>query len=1143
MIFLGGVATADKLLTIDGRQTVTDDPQNPDPPIEFYSGRAKEDFLGLERGKAFGLPTRATAAGEVDTITIVAIRADFVLEEPDDPTTTGIGVFDLRAKEDFIEQEGHGLDPAPHNLDYFEAHLRSLAQYWRVVSYGKLELIWEIWPKATDSAYHLDSSIAAYGSLPPAVGLGTLFYDALKKADEVDGDSLRFRDEEGRKKAVMIFHAGSDRQNDLWFSATPTENDLYTGFLTFDEFNQIELSHDTVVEGIIMPETMSQDNRITVMNAVMAHEFGHQLGLVDLYNTGSNPFLTQMGDFALMDNMGMNTAAMFDIYGVGAFGTVPLFPMAWSRAFLGFEEVVEYREGTSIELAAVKLQTSEAKIAKIPISATEYYLLENRRSDIDGELDGLRQDSTSDVILWPVVVESQTVGDSVETVLVPVREYDVYLPDNAAGIAIWHIDEAVAAEDYLPEPLEFNFDNNFDANSLQWDHRRRFVRLVEADGLIGFGGNYHQGFGKREDLFYSGNNSNFGTHTNPPTISNDGGYTHFNITNISSPAKIMTFNLSRNRMADNFPRRMSIPADPGLAPAAVDLDGDGEDEILSVSGNRLLAVYADGRDFLDTLGQWPDEDTIYSGIDAHTDANPYVPRQFTTAAMPVFAETGAVITTLPVTATFNDTTLVMAGTGAGKVYAYLTTANDAGEPDMYRAENFWVWEELLIPGGITGIIPDTDKGLVICFNDNRRMLFWDWNDPGTRKANVLDGDFVGACRFDGGLAVLAETATNSVLYQYAYDDLFNLDTLTPNSLEIDETGFHAPIATDFDRDGVEEVVLVSRTGHVLCYSLTAAGIEKYTDLDKNTGDTAVAGPAVADFSGNGFPELIIPGTNRIYGYDRTGLTAIDFPVTVDPARPGQLVLTEPIISDIDGDNRADIVVAALDSVFVTKPAAVFYLDSLSSPDTIYIKTKDTTFTYYNYFSNVYVVTPGRLQMSGFPVPAGTLGINEDGDTTFGVATPVHMKSGNEGRLAVAGADGWLNLWTTNWSDEAAFWPMAGGSADRSGYLTLDDLGEERALSEFLPEMRFFAYPNPATGSRANIHFYVNQAAGVTVTIFDAIGDKVWEGYRDIPDGNREEEIIWNLGDVASGVYHCRIEATASSGSHQAVAFKTIAVVK
>ncbi len=1120
-----------KMLTIKERRIITDASGAASSGKGFYSPRAKERFLQLDRTAPFALPKNAIPSGTVDTITIIALRVAFAYENPDDPLTTGRGTFDLRSKEEFILQEGQGLDPAPHNRDYFEAHLRSLAQYWKVVSRGKLQLVFEVWPNQTDSAYHLDSSMGHYGSQPPNYGLGAFFHDAVRSAYAADSANLHFRDDSGRKKAVMIFHAGADRQTDLSFSATPTPSDLYTGFATFDSANWVALDHDTIVEGIIMPETMTQDNRITVLNAVMAHEFGHQLGLVDLYNTGSSPLITEVGDFALMDNNGMNTAAFFDVYGVGVFGTVPIFASAWSRAFLGFDEVVEYREGTSLELAAVKMESDGVHIAKVPISATEYYLLENRRGDVDGQVDGLRQDSTTDVILWPVKIDQA--GDSLKAV----PEYDLYLPGNAAGIAIWHVDEGVAALDYFPFD---NFPNNFEANTLQWDYKRRFISLVEADGYINFGGNYYAGYGNPKDLYYAGNNTRFADGTNPATIGNDGGYTHIDISNVSPPGMIMTFDLTRERMANNYPRRMGLPRDPGLSPVAVDLDKDGNDEIVAVSGHRILAVRADGRDFLDTLDQWNDLDTIYSALHVNTDVNGGVPAEFSTASMPIFADVSSDISTGVVVGVFNDTTLVLVGTTNGQVFAYRPCDFCGGSPLDGRAQQ--VWRMQVSAGPVIALI--ADDSLIHVIHSSGFFLSRNWRTGQFVGFSIFDERAVGICRYNRGLGILLERPTSSVLVMTRNNFFTPIkDSLVIDSVVIDETGFYPPLAADIDRDGNDEVILLSGDGHLLAYRFMPTAIEPYLPLDIRTGEKACSGPALGDFSETGFVDVIVPGAGRLFGYDRNGLNALDFPVVLDVGRPGQIVMTAPIVSDVTGDGRPDLTVAALDSMPHPRVVQINYLDSTTSPDTIFVRSKDTTYYYYNYFSNLYVVSPGSQRVEGFPVPAGLHGVRPSGENLLGGSVPVHLRTGAQGLLVSIGADGWLNAWQCGWSDRGALWPMADRTAAGGRWLPVSAVGPETPLAEFLPEKRFFGYPNPATGNSATIHYYVNSPAHVTVTIFDALGDRITAMSQDVSDGNREDEVTWNLNGVASGIYHCRIEAEALSGGQTAVLIKPIAVVK
>ena len=1149
-ILLVSSALADKLLPIKRTEIVESVDKDAGKPSVFF-GRAKENFLQLDRDKAYGLPKAALAADEVDTVHIIAFRVAFAYETTDDPTTTGRGTFDNRDSATFVNQEGHWLDPAPHNKHYFESHLRALNQYYEVVSNGRLHLEYEVWPQGgdTDTGYYqLSKSMAYYGEQPPSYGLAGFFHDGLNTAYAADGGSFSFTDANGNKKAILLFHAGADRQTDLSFSATPTPNDLFTGFTTYDGDSRVFLGADTITEGIIMPETMAQDNRVTVLNAVLAHEFGHQLGLIDLYNTGSSPFLSQMGDFALMDNNGMNTAAYIDEFGLGAFGTVPLYPIAWSRAYLGFDDVVEYREGTSIELAAVKMENDGVKIAKIPISATEYYLIENRRGDLDGELEGLKVDSVSNVVLWPA--KRQIVIDSsghIDTITVPVREYDVYLPDNASGLAIWHVDEAVAAMDYFPFDLS---PNNFEGNTLQWDPNRRFVTLVEADGIIDFGGNYVRGFGSGKDLFYGGNNTTFASYTNPPTLSNDGGYTHYSISNISGPGLTMTFDLSRDRFAENFPRRTSIPARPDFSPVAADLNNDGIDEILTISNDKILAVSATGVDFMDPTGALDDYDTIFSAIDINTDGHISRPTDTTYARLPVFSQILAgTITTEPVVVRFIDTLLVFVGASNGWIYSYLPYSTGSTSPTMYRATLRPILSGPVANIPATAIFPDYTQGLVHVLYADGNFISAPWDSSGTINniVHTFDGDYIGHCAWGGGLALLFQHADETALYMTRSASFANLaDSLVADSVIFDETDFYSPVATDFNRDGIDEVVLLSADGRADVYSFTPTGIEEYASFAVDIGDTATASPVVCDYTDNGYPDVFISGTNRIYGFDRNGLTLADFPLDVDFGRSGQLIVTSPLVSDVNGDSRLDFSVISFDSIPRSRSVLAYYVDypdTINYPDSFVVVDTVIDYAYYNYYSNLYVVSPGIKKMAGYPVPAGIFGMRSLDDVIIGIGSPVHAKNGAEGILVTSGANGWMDAWDCSWSADKALWTMGGRTPDQAAYVPVDALGDQAPLAELLPESRFYNYPNPATGEATTIRFYVNQPSTIRIAIFDALGDVVKEFSREVPVGDRDEEIVWNLSGVASGVYHCRLEASSSDGSSSKIAFKTIAVIK
>ncbi|MEZ5358458.1 MAG: T9SS type A sorting domain-containing protein [Candidatus Zixiibacteriota bacterium] len=1151
LMLMSGFASADKMVKINRLEILEETPEERAARRHPHVGRAKENFLNLQRDKFYGLPKAALAADGVDTVHIIAFRVAFAYEETDDPYTTGRGVFDNRDSATFVNEQGHYLDPAPHNRRYFETHLRSLSHYYSVVSNGRLYLDYEVWPQGDgpeDTTYYqLDHQMGYYGAQDPSYGLAALFHDGLNTAYNVDGGNFSFTTPGGDKKAIMLFHAGADRQTDLSFSATPTPYDLYTGFTTYDGDSRVFLGPDTITEGIIMPETMAQDNRVTVMNAVMAHEFGHQLGLVDLYNTGSSPFLSQMGDFALMDNNGMNTAAYIDEFGLGAFGTVPIFPTAWSRAYLGFDDVVEYREGTSIELAAVKMQSDGVKIAKIPISATEYYLIENRRGDIDGQVDGLRVDSITNVVLWPV--KQEVIIDStghLDTVLSPVAEYDLYIPDNASGLAIWHIDEAVAAMDYYPFDIHHN---NFESNTLQWDPNRRFITLVEADGNIDFGGNFVRGYGQAIDLFYEGNNTDFSSYTNPPTLSNDGGYTHYRIDNISAPGLTMTFDVSRDKFAENFPRRMAIPTQPDLSPIAFDLDDDGADEIIMVSNDKVLAITTDGKDFMDPNDELDDFDTIYSSININTASYVHRPTDTSVARLPVFAQVlSGTISTSPIIAQIAESTLVLVGTDNGWVYSYLPYSTSASSPSRYRARLFSIRSTPDV-GAVIAIMPDVEHELVHVLYEDGSFVAAPYDSSATifDIAYEFGEGYLGHCYYTDGLALVFSRNDHSVLYMTRFASMAGLgDSLVVDSVEIDNAFFHKPVASDFNRDGNDEIVLVDEAGDVYAYSFTASGIVTYDDLNISTGNRTMTSPVVCDYTGDGFPELFLSGVNKILGFDRSGYAVNDFPLDVDPGRNGQLIVTSPLISDVNGDDRLDFSVVSFDSIPRERSVLAYrieYPDTVNFPDSFIVIDTVIDYSYYNYYSNLYVVSPGFRRMQGYPVPVGIFGMKALDDVTIGIGEPLHAKNGAEGMLITAGANGWIDAWNCSWSDDLARWTMNGRTPLGVSYLPLDSLGQESAKADFLPESDFFNYPNPATGSRTTIRYYVSKPSEVQITIYDGIGDKVEEFARTIEDGNRVDELDWNISNVASGIYHCRLEATASDGSTSEVIFKTIAVVK
>ncbi|HBC46554.1 MAG TPA: hypothetical protein DCZ43_05865, partial [candidate division Zixibacteria bacterium] len=579
LFLLPGLASPKDLLYPRGRKVTTSENQISQTQRKFKSDISDKNILGLQRPSLYSLPTAkrglplAMAVME-DTIRVLVLKVEFQPEIPDDPNTTGNGAFDMRSYDEFVAQEGHYIDPAPHTSAYFGSHMEALRRFWYFVSDKKLDLSWDIYPQSESLSFRLPVQMNYYGSGGPwadsSIGdrLGHFVIDAITFADSA-APEIDF----SQYQAVVIFHAGSDQQNNIAF-INNTPDDFFTGFLRLGTPVPVDNGAYAVSEALQVPETVSQDNRINALNAVMAHEFGHQLGLVDLYNTSN--FMTQIGDFSLMDDNGMSVGVEFDSLYSTVGGTIPVYPDAWSRAYLGFDIPRVITRGSDQTVSAAVLNYPDSEIVKVPITDFEYYLIENRQQ-VNPQT-ALIADHQTGVILGPGYVEN--------SLLIANGEYDLLAPGN--GMLIWHVDEYVAYQDTTRSGY-----NNFLVNTLQWNKDRRFLSLVEADGVVDFGGNYYRGYGDQNDFFYgNGGASSFTPFTRPPSRTNLGADSHIFITGVTRSDTFMTADIDNDWLIPGWPQ-MSRPgamSDPIIA----GIGAFGTNSVVMAAGNKILAWRFDG---------------------------------------------------------------------------------------------------------------------------------------------------------------------------------------------------------------------------------------------------------------------------------------------------------------------------------------------------------------------------------------------------------------------------------------------------------------------------------------------------------------------------------------------------------------------
>lgn len=218
---------------------------------------------------------------------------------------------------------------------------------------------------------------------------------------------------------LMIYHAGpgeeeTRRSADLWSLYYPGSlNSGGTGAKSFSGF--------TVVPASVTSSGYSQ-------LGVICHEFGHQLGLPDLYDTTTGGGVSTVGAWSLMDWP----------YGKDSSGHPPHLD-AWSKYVLRYVDLPA-REITERTAGAFgDIETSQATgYYKIPIDvagSSEYFIAEYRNPDAAR------------------------------------MHFDLTAPGN--GIVIWHVDDAIARD-----PVRL------DRNDINSGRPHPGVALVPADRVF-----------------------------------------------------------------------------------------------------------------------------------------------------------------------------------------------------------------------------------------------------------------------------------------------------------------------------------------------------------------------------------------------------------------------------------------------------------------------------------------------------------------------------------------------------------------------------------------------------------------------------------------------------------------------------------
>lgn len=538
------------------------------------------------------------------TLDVVAVMVEF---QPDsNRLTSGNGTFGPGSLP-FLENNSVVIDPLPHDRSYFEAHLEFAKNYFEKSSDGQLTINYRVLPEI----YRLPKKMEEYS--PTGITftnekLAELSRDTWNLVNEDGGFDFSGLDPE--RTAFIIFHAGVGRDIELTGTTLDiTPYDIPSIYLSKNNiaellnnpgFDGFEMNNGAfrVTNSLIIPRTESrrgediQEDEIVLelsINGILVASIASHLGLPDLFNTETGE--PAIGRFGLMDGAG------FFSYN----GLFPPEPSAWEKVYLGWETPLQISvDDDEITLPAASLNQPNS-IAKVELSTSEYFLLENRHRDVSGngiiltirKPDGTEVEqpfSNHDTDFIDLnTAELDTLLES--GVLVDVNNFDFSLPGGLdigvderegtdddrelnGGILIWHIDEG-------------RITAGLQSGGVNTDRFNRGVDLEEADGAQDIGPGIpgaldnSAAFGTPFDFWWSGNDyrvinesggstsfyqNRFAPDTRPDNNSNSGAPSFFELYDFSDILPVASFKIRKAQpQQDIYTHQFSVQLDSSIS--------------------------------------------------------------------------------------------------------------------------------------------------------------------------------------------------------------------------------------------------------------------------------------------------------------------------------------------------------------------------------------------------------------------------------------------------------------------------------------------------------------------------------------------------------------------------------------------------